>query len=290
MSERRLDRFSQIYLYGGPQLDDSQRFRVRLAGLYSDIVGGQYPSVNQAVKQLIHRECGVEIRDYGEYSNVVSLIKKGEMRDVLDTVSLTYSAIRNSRRYPSSEIQKWVTEISRYFREENLAYKLDENCVVHRFIDEEFHQTSMAALQGLSLLQLKPAQEALKRGLTCLTDVHQDTKGAVVAVFEACEIVTKNLIPEAQNLNAKLCREKLAVLCISPNAGGTESKVETGVFSAMAEWVNAVHNYRHGQAESEVVAPRIELAVELVSMGLTFTRRLAQAYEARTNLEAYQTE
>ena len=53
----------------------------------------------------------------------------------------------------------------------------------------------------------------------------------------------------------------------------------------MAEWVNAVHNYRHGQAEAEVVAPNLELAVQLVSMGCTFTRRLAQAYELRTHLE-----
>jgi len=284
LSGRRLDRFSQIYLFGGPQLDDSKRFRTRLSGLYWAVVG-QHASVNYEVIQVIHRECGVEIQDYGEYRSVTKLIEKGEMRDVLDTISLTYRVITRSRRYPSNEIQNWIAEISRYFREENLSYKLDENCVVQRFIDEEFQLTSAAALQGLSLAQLSPAKEALKRGLACLTNVHQDTKGAVVAVFEACEIVAKNLIPEAQNLNAKLCKERLALLCMTPNAGETELKVETGVFSAMAEWVNAVHNYRHGQAEAEVVAPNLELAVQLVSMGCTFTRRLSQAYESRTHLD-----
>jgi hypothetical protein len=122
-------------------------------------------------------------RDYGEYRSVPALIEKGEMRDVLDTISLTYRVIIRSKRYPSKEIQHWMVEVSRYFREENLSYKLDENCVVHRFIDEEFQLTSAAALQGLSLAQLSPAKEALKRGLACLTNVHQDTKGAVVAVL-----------------------------------------------------------------------------------------------------------
>jgi len=185
-----------------------------------------------------------------------------------------------SRAYPESQLKNWINEISRFFREENLAYRLDEKCIVHRFVDEEFHLSTAAALQGFSSPQLHPAKEALNRGIACLTGVHQDTKGAVVAVFEACEIVARNLVPEANNLYGKLCTQRLLPICMPQGADAAEVAVETGVFAAMSEWVNAVHNYRHGQAEPNVVAPSFELAVQLVSMGCAFTRRLAQAYEA----------
>ena len=280
MSERRLDRFSQIYLFGGSQLQDSERFRVRLSGLYSQLIRTSNSSINSTVIKLIHRECGVEIRDYGKYRTVEKLIQEGAMRDVLDAITLIHRVIAMPYTSTASNVQTWIKDVNRFFREENLAYRLDEKCIVHRFVDEEFHLSTAAALQGFSSPQLHPAKEALNRGIACLTGVHQDTKGAVVAVFEACEIVAKNLVPEAQNLNARLCKEKLLPLCMPQGADAAEVAVETRVFAAMSEWVNAVHNYRHGQAEPNVVAPSFELAVQLVSMGCAFTRRLAQAYEA----------
>ena len=280
MSERRLDRFSQIYLFGGSQLQDSERFRVRLSGLYMEWVRHHRAGIGSLVVKLIHRECGVEIRDLGKYRSVEKLIQEGDMRDVLDTISLAFTAMTKSNLYTVAELQNWYNEIERYFREENLAYRLGKNCTVHRFVDEEFHLSTAAALQGFSSPQLHPAKEALNRGIACLTGVHQDTKGAVVAVFEACEIVARNLVPEANNLYGKLCTQRLLPICMPQGADAAEVAVETGVFAAMSEWVNAVHNYRHGQAEANVVAPSFELAVQLVSMGCAFTRRLAQAYEA----------
>lgn len=277
MTERRMDRFSQVYLFGGPQLVDSNRFRRRIATHYYETISRNFDQAEYAVSRLIERECGVEIKHAG----VSGLFEKGEMRDVLDAISLVPRALHNSG-YTQSTVERWFSEVARFFREENLAYRVGADGVVHRFIDEEFHLATAAALQGLSSPLLGPAQSALGRSVSCLTSVHQDTKGAVLAVFEACEIVAKHLIPEAQNLNAKLCKDRLAPLCMSPGAAGAEARVENGVFAAMAEWVNAVHNYRHGQAEPEVVAPSLELAVQLVSMGCSFTRRLAQAYARRS--------
>lgn len=275
MTERRIDRFSQVYLFGGPQLVESNRFRKRIAALYYETVSRQFNAVEYIVATLIQRECGVEVGHGG----VSGLFERGEMRDVLDAISLVPRGLVKSGYFGQNAQVRWFSEVARFFREENLAYRVGDDGVVHRFIDEEFHLATAAALQGLSSPLLGPAQSALGRSVSCLTSVHQDTKGAVLAVFEACEIVAKHLIPEAQNLNAKLCKDRLAPLCMSPGAAGAEARVENGVFAAMAEWVNAVHNYRHGQAEPDVVAPTLELAVQLVSMGCSFVRRLAQVYE-----------
>jgi len=253
---------------------------VRLSATYQDIVeAGLGRERAFSMIMLFEQECGVKVPWVGAGRSLTTIIEKGEFRDVLDIISIAYRRLVST--VGSGRANTWRDEIQRIFREENLAYKLDEKCVVHRFIDEEFHRTASSALQGISALALNPAKDALTRGFACLTNVRQDTKGAVTAVFEACEIVAKHLVPDSQNLNAWLCKEKLLPLCVSPGANGTELKVETGVFSAMADWVNAVHYYRHGQTEPDVVAPSTELAVQLVAMGCSFTRRLAQTYEMK---------
>jgi hypothetical protein len=44
--------------------------------------------------------------------------------------------------------------------------------------------------------------------------------------------------------------------------------------SALADWVDACHNYRHEEGVEEPSQPPIELAVELISTGASFLRWL----------------
>ena len=268
MGERQLDRFSQIYLFGGQPKEDSERFRVRLAALYEDCARSS--AVQYEIHKVIQLDCGIEISAYG----VSREIGRGKMRDILDIISIIYRVLQIKHSRQLAEL--WKEKIPRLLAEENLAYRIDENCVVQRLVDEEFYRSTVSAIQALDSPWYTNAADALEQGLSYLTSCDQNTKGAVISVFEAGEIIAKYLVPTAQNLNAKLCETKLLELCRSPNAGEAEKKVEAGIFKAMAEWVNAVHNYRHGQAESGPVAPSMELAVQLVSMGCSFIRRLAK--------------
>jgi hypothetical protein len=276
LTQRNLNRFSQVYLYGGSPLDDSPRFRVRLKTLFSGII--KY-NITQFHSQLTHetqKECGIEIGEYKKFYNISSVISDADVRDVLDVISIVGNVLIAMRA--NNEYKYWNDEVSRFFREENLAYRVDSICTVHRFIDEEFDRTTVSAIQSLQAPALAEAAKSLKLGLSRLTGTHQDTKGAITATFEACEILARHLVPDAKNLYNKLCKNQLLNICLSPTAGQTERNVETGIFNAMAEWVDAVHNYRHGQAQPEPVASSQDLAVQLVSMGCSFIRRLAQAY------------
>lgn len=273
MSERSLNRFSQIYLHGGAPLQDSNRFRVRVAAFF-DECAPYNSSQRTRMNDEFERECGVKLSSFGMYSSLKSVFEKGQIRDVLDAISIVY-------RLSPYRPHVWKTQVSRCFLEENLAYRLDEKCVVQRFVDEEFFRSTTSAIQSLDSPQLAGAAAALKQALNHLTGLTQNTKAAVTSTFESCEIIAKHLVPEAQNLHANLCKTKLLKLCMSPTAGAAEEKVETGTFTAMAEWVNAVHNYRHGQAEQEPVAPHLELAIQLVSMGCSFIRRLSVAFEVQ---------
>ena len=48
-----------------------------------------------------------------------------------------------------------------------------------------------------------------------------------------------------------------------------------GMSNSLADWVDALHNYRHGQGVPEPVAPSEELAVYVLSSGAAFARQLA---------------
>ena len=225
------------------------------------------------------KECGIEIGEYKQFYDIEAVVSEADTRDVLDFISIVGRVLVTMRA--NNEYKNWNNEVSRFFREENLAYRLDNICTVHRFIDEEFDRTTTSAVQSLAAPELAEAAKILKLGLSRLTGTHQDTKGAVTATFEACEILARHLVPDAKNLYNKLCKNQLLNMCLSPTAGQTEIKVETGIFNAMGEWVDAVHNYRHGQTQPEPVAPNEVLAVQLVSMGCSFIRRLAQVYATK---------
>jgi hypothetical protein len=283
MTERALNRFSQIYLFGGDQLQDSPRFRTRLCALYREVdyQDGSSSQINWEVQKLIHRECGIEITNHGKYSSVQRMLENAPMRDVLDTITLVWLALAaRSSQWQTKWRGRWQQEVTRLFKEENLAYQLRDACVVNRFVDQEFHASTTSVIASLERPELAQVRTTLQLGMNRLIGIHQDTKGAVTATFEACEILAKILIPGTYKLNAALCKDKLLKFCVSPHAGAVERNVEAGVFDAMANWVDAVHNYRHGQGGPEPIAPGFELAVQLVSVGCSFIRRLALAHTA----------
>ena len=49
-----------------------------------------------------------------------------------------------------------------------------------------------------------------------------------------------------------------------------------GLINSMADWVDALHNYRHGQASDEPIAPSEELTIHIISTGSSYIRWLSQ--------------
>lgn len=95
-------------------------------------------------------------------------------------------------------------------------------------------------------------------------------------MFEAAEVLAKQIVPEAQNLNRKMIDTKLKPRIVELHGGDdTERRVWTGLMDSMSDWVDALHNYRHGQAAHEPVAPSEDLAVFVLSSGCTYIRTLA---------------
>jgi hypothetical protein len=98
-------------------------------------------------------------------------------------------------------------------------------------------------------------------------------------MFETAEVLLKQLFPDARNLNRKIVETRLKALVQGQHGGdSTEQTVWGFLADGFGDWVDAIHNYRHGQAADEPVAPSEELAVFLLSGGCTYVRALADAF------------
>jgi hypothetical protein len=162
-------------------------------------------------------------------------------------------------------------------REENVGYRVDENCVVHYFVDQEFERNRVSVLAVLDSPRYTAVKTAFEDAYGHLDRDPRDTKAAVRSIFESLEILVRLIAPETKNLNKWIVQNTVKERCVAVgNGDATESTVSKGMFSSLAEWVDAVHYYRHGQATEEPVAPSEEMAIHILSTGSAYIRWLCQ--------------
>ena len=93
--------------------------------------------------------------------------------------------------------------------------------------------------------------------------------------------------PQSKNLNKWQVQNKLKPLVIASAADPIEGECFGKLLDGVAEWVDAVHLYRHEQGVETPVAPSLELAVYALSSGAAALRLLlavdAAAQPSRTS-------
>lgn len=67
--------------------------------------------------------------------------------DLLDSFTFVFETLQGHRRELANE---WRTFVGRALAEEHLAYRLDDNGVVHPFVDNEFEVNRSATLDVLN--------------------------------------------------------------------------------------------------------------------------------------------
>lgn len=277
-------RFSLTYLERGAPLRDSERMRRRLEEKFGAMTGDWQDQ--SAFGRHWAQETGapVDRASNGTYYPTRTF-STGELRDVLDVITVFYARLREImtanqrlgfRTGPERDPEVWKAFVSKVFIEENLGYRLDAACGVHLHVDAEFEHARASTLAVLGQSEFTNARGAFEDAFRHLDSSPRDTKAAVRSIFEAAEILAKQLCPDAQNLNSKMIGLRLKPLVLQAYPGDeTETKVWEGLLTGMGEWVNAMHNYRHGQAADEPVAPSIDLAIFVLSSGCTYVRALA---------------
>lgn len=263
-------RFSLLYLDRGIPARDSQRFRNRLAAYYWEHLNEYH---RDRIRSAMQREAGIEV-PYGVGGYLVSnVFKDGELRDVLDSITITYQQVLQDGRTPQA--REWRTFVDRALREENVGYIVDASCGVHYFVDQEFERNRVSVLAVLDGPRYAAVRVAFEDAYRHLDSDPRDTKAAVRSIFESLEILTKQMV-DTRNLNRWIVENTLRDRCLSIANADVERTVASGLFLSIADWVDAVHNYRHGQATEEPVAPSEEIAIHIISTGSAYVRWLTQ--------------
>ncbi len=271
-----VNRFSQLYLERGVPIRDSARFRHRLAAYFGERLDKEH---NFDCRQTFERETGTAVPFSGTRWVFADVFKKAELRDVLDAITIVFLVL-TAKSWPRQASQ-WRAFVARAMQEENLGYRLDEMCVVHFHVDQEFERNRASTLSVLELPSYGAVRASFEDAYRHLDADPQDTKAACRSIFESIETMAKLIVPGADRLTRNLCVQKLKEACISvAPADATEREVLANMFTSLGYWVEAMHDYRHGQRSHDPVSPSEELAVLALSMGTALLRQLG-VYAAR---------
>ena len=270
MSALNRDRFSLIYLEQGAPTRDSERFRNRLAAFYASEIASTHGS---AVVDEFERETGAIVPGRGSPRFFVKVIREGELRDVLDAITIVYRVLQ--ARF-SPDRNNWLNFVARAMRETNVGYSIDENGIVRFRVDEEFERNRTSAVAVLDRPQFVAAKSALDDAYRHLDSDPMDTKAAVRSMFESLEILARQIVPAAKNLNKNLVQNTLKQKFIFEGRyDATEQDILSKLFDGMAQWVDGMHLYRHGQNSSTPVAPSVDSSILILSIGAAYVRQLA---------------
>ena len=252
--------------------NDSPRFRNRIAA--------RFPTedhIRNPIEDELLVRTGIKLPRAPWNGAIVweSFFTSAPIEEVLTLVTVAIEHIR--RNNPSSRWPNGFREfVETAMREEHLGLRIDEGGVIHFAVDQQFEHDRVATLAGLGAQVLVAARAAYEHAHHYMDGHPPDTKGAVRSAFEAVEIVAKQLCPQHKNLHAGLCRGDLKVRYLAATTGdAVERRVLDGMFDSMAEWVTAMHIYRHGQPDNSA-PPTEQFAVYALSTGSAHLRLLAE--------------
>jgi hypothetical protein len=269
--EQKGKRFSLVYLDRAVPARDSQRFRNRLAAYYWEYLHDDHREV---IRKALQREAGIQVPWLASSYNIAGVFEKGELRDVLDAITIIYQQLNQQKWIGRAD--GWKSFVQRSFREENVGYTLDEQGGVHYFVDEEFERNRTSTLAVLEHQQYREVRAALEDAYRHLDSNPADTKASVRSVFEALEILVKHMV-KTKNLNRWIVENTLKTRCLALyQADPVATKVVDSLFDSLALWVDALHHYRHGQPGEEPVSPDEPLCIQIISSGSSYIRWLVQ--------------
>ncbi|MEO1463722.1 MAG: hypothetical protein AAFU82_15700 [Pseudomonadota bacterium] len=278
-------RFSHLYISQDAPLRDSEKARFRLAKLCEascpkskpDRYGSTTEHFRPAVK-AIESEIGISFASrstsgsYHErwdwFFNRVTVV------ELLDTITIVGNTLHsNMEKYDRRGA--FLETARRIFKEENLGYTIDEEGGVHPLVDSAFTATHSAAIAALSGERHKATLDAVAKVDVCLLQDPPDYREAIRASFAANENLFK-LMYSVPRLDARSAGDKIGTSLQSLYDGHpTQQSANAKLLESYKDWINAAHFYRHEEGVEEPSQPSEDLAILMVSQGLSFVRWLA---------------
>ena len=275
--------FTHVYLDPGLPVQDNEVFRRRLGGYVQDALNPMRRHLAQSVKIEggLHVRIGRPTGSLHPCYYFEDFFLKIPIQHVLNVITLIWRRLRVQdkdidRIEGSVPAGVWRDFVARVLREENLGYSLDEECGVHYLVDEEFERNRVSLLRCLGSPLYSGVRTAFEDAHRHLDAEPRDPKAAVRSMFESLEILTR-LMVTTRNLNKGVVENKLKQLAQNVYGRDDIAIATIGrVFDGFAQWVDGMHNYRHGQGKSDPIAPPVGFAIYVVSSGAAFLRLLVE--------------
>ena len=268
-------RFSHAYLARGEPHADSVRARRRISSLMLAIS----ESARDGLGILLERELGVEIPSFYGY-DWHGFFRSCELKDLLDTITIAYQHFVKGGR--PTIATNWIQDVTRVLQEENLRYRIDPHGGVHFSIDEEFERGRAASIAALQGPRYANVADAFEQAYTALAAVPPDGKGAIRATFSSAEGLFRLMFTSSPRLTASEIDKHLGPYLQSVFAADTTVSGATSKLLAKSkDWVDAAHFYRHEPGKEEIAQPPLSLAINLVSLGASYIRWLAEIDSAK---------
>lgn len=264
-------RFSHNYIARGEPATDSERMRRRLQANLPEMVD---------IAPFLERKLGVAVgaRYYSNRGAVgvdTDFFVSCQLRDALDAITLIYQFLCYERE--QTVANRWRDEVTGVFKEENVRYRLDDECGVHFHVDSAFEGTLAASIAALDGPRYANALHRFEQAMGSMDATPPDLKTSIWSTFAAAEGLFKVMFKEATRLTASDAERYLG-----PVVGRIYKEDITAVragqkmLASLKDWIDACHFYRHEQGIEEPVQPPISAAILMISQGAGFIRWLAE--------------
>jgi hypothetical protein len=260
--------FAHVYLERGKPTEDSPTMRRRLAANIED------SKVEYTLAPVITRELGVDVKNWRHFFANQDIIV------VLNAITVAYKHLVRESQGSRFSADAFVQMVRRIFAEENVSYQIDDRCGVHPLVDAEFDANRHATVSALAGPRYDNARDCLEKAHSAFSELPADGKGAIRNTFSAAECLFKLMLPKKIKLDAASVQSLQPV--VQRAYAGDRNALTTGskMLSCLADWVDGNHPYRHEPGHEEIAQPPLELAVNLVSLGHSFIRWLAELDQA----------
>lgn len=278
-------RFSLTYLSQSDPVNDSDTMRYRLAKLlgkdkyqprkrkktYGRGISEYVPDPS-IIHALVEEEIGVQFTTAANgriYASWELFLRKIPAHKVLDTITVTYKGMVDGGRQDD-----FIGQANRIFREENIAYEVDEEGGVHPVIDSVYAATKQSAILGMSEPRYALSLARVDEVDAALMASPPNYIQAIRSVFGANENLFK-LMFDAHRLDQRGAQDNIGRLLQANYANHpTMQRSSAQILKSFGGWIDAAHHYRHEEGAEELSQPADELAIVLISEGMSFVRWL----------------
>jgi len=280
--------FTRQYIARGAPTQDSVLLRNRLDAYLQANHYAEYSKLTSYLRQ----EGGLIIstlysdKYHTTYYNFSQFFKDSRIEFVLSAITLLWRYLKATDRQPVTKPDRsigyifpkaaaWRDFVNRAMREENVGYIADSECGIHFFVDEEFERNRASALACLANPRHAAVRAAFEQSHGYLDSNPPDTKAAVRSSFESLEILARLIDPASKNLNRWMVENKIKPLILNAAINATESTMLDKAMDGLAQLVDGIHSFRHGQGTPDPVAPSLATAVYVVASTAAALRLLA---------------